>query len=518
MPVPPSLLFIGDVIDPGASPGELRLYPNYHLLVAADGFIEYLGSDPPSLDTANHVLRVNIPNGCAIMPGFIDTHVHAAQIQYAGTGTDLPLMKWLTKYAFPSERRLTNDLNASEHVYDELVRKLIRSGTTTALYFAVIGVESSKVLADVACRNGQRAFVGKVAMDRLAPKDYIETTEEAADGTESFILYVRNECKQMSSFARACAAYEPDKPPACWKERDLALVEPAVTPRFVPCCTEPLLQKLGALSQKYGVLIQSHAVESVDCLDTVQELHPGRNEVEIFETNGLLSEKSVIAHCVHITENQAEVFKNTGTGIACCPLSNFYFASGMLRTAALLEEGHKVGFGTDVAGGYSHRMLDSIRHAMTTHLAIASADANVTRSLRGRDTSAPEGREAKRPKREADNESNHSNDFCASTPRCDAIAPGAGHVMGRDSFNYAHAFWTATVGGSRCLGLEKVGRLLPGQAFDACIVDLRKWLVKDPSETDRNSILTAFEKFIHLGCDEDIIQVYIQGRRVHGED
>ena len=141
-------------------------------------------------------------------------------------------MQWLTKYAFPSERRLTNDLNASEGVYDELVRKLLRNGTTTALYFGVIGVESSQILADIACRRGQRAFVGKVAMDRLAPDDYVETTEEAAAGTESFILHVRESSKQMSSCARALRECSDDEASEreLWKDRDLPLVEPVVTP------------------------------------------------------------------------------------------------------------------------------------------------------------------------------------------------------------------------------------------------------------------------------------------------
>ena len=494
--------FHGDVVDPGATPGTLAINPAQHVLVAPDGFIEYVGTEPPPPPWRDGLATtlIELPRGCVLMPGFIDTHVHAAQSQYAGTGTDLPLMQWLAKYAFPSERRLTNDLGESERVYDALVRKLLRNGTTTALYFAVIGVASSQVLVEVASRLGQRAFVGKVAMDRLAPADYVETSEEAVAGTEAFILHVRDICRAYSSSERALADWGPpgtlptsergDSDEASnrqiWTARDLPLVEPVVTPRFVPCCTESLLQDLGALAEKHGVLIQSHAVESVDCLDCVAEMHPGSNEVEIFERCGLLGKRSVMAHCVHISEYQAATFRRTGTGIACCPLSNFYFAGGALRMAALLEAGNKIGLGTDVAGGYSHRMLDSVRHAVTTHLCVASADANAMR-MAGKEIHGQAG---------------------GRIIRCEGVAPGAGRPVGRDEFNYKHAFWTATVGGAQLVGLEgKVGRILPGHAFDTCVVNLSQWL-----DGTGASLETAFEKFVHLGGEAEITEVYVQGR------
>ena len=160
-------------------------------------------------------------------------------------------------------------------------------------------------------------------------------------------------------------------------------------------------------------------------------------------------------------------------------------------------------------------MLDSIRHAMTTHLAITSADANAKRSVQSQSMSAPGDRIAKRRKLEETSTNQAPEGKFPSALRCDAIAPGAGHVVERDSFNYKHAFWTATCGGAELLGLKgKVGRLVPGQAFDACVVDLNKWLVEIRSEAENDSTLTAFEKFLHLGSDADITAVYVQGCEV----
>ena len=82
----------GDVVDPGPTPGGLEILRAQHVLVAPDGFIEYVGADPPEQQPPS-VRLVELAAGNVLMPGFVDTHVHAAQIQYAGTGTDLPLMQ-----------------------------------------------------------------------------------------------------------------------------------------------------------------------------------------------------------------------------------------------------------------------------------------------------------------------------------------------------------------------------------------------------------------------------------------
>ena len=146
-------------------------------------------------------------------------------------------------------------------------------------------------------------------------------------------------------------------------------------------------------------------------------------------------------------------------------------------------------------------MLDSVRHAVTTHLCVASADANAARMT-------GEARKMAESGGGSEGSGGSSSGSCApAPPRCEGVAPGAGRPMGRDDFNYKHAIWTATVGGGRLLGLEgKVGRVLPGYAFDACVVDLSQWL------DGASSVETAFEKFVHLGGEAEIMEVYVQGR------
>lgn len=442
----------GNYVDVGSLPGSLTIKNAWITVNTITGIITDITTSNPS-DLTN---IIHLPSTHLLCPGFIDTHVHAAQIQYQGTGTDLPLMQWLHKYAFPSEKRLTNDLQLSKTVYTNLVTNLCNNGTTTCLYFGVMGVESTKILVDVCKQLGQRAIIGKVNMNRLAPDDYCETTEKSITDTLDFINYCQQDPQQ-----------DPNKIP---------LVAPCITPRFVPSCTEDLLAGLGEIAQTTGVRIQSHAVESVDCLNTVEALHPGQDEVELLNKHGLLTDKSIMAHCVHVSASHCDTFLKNGVGISHCPLSNFYFAGGALRTKALMDKGIKMGLGTDVAGGYSHTMLNSIRHCVTTHLAICSADVNEIGS-----------------------------------DKCHGVAPGSGDPVERSSFNYKHAVWLATAGGANVLGLEDVtGQLMKGFQFDALLIDLT--LFEDVLKED--TLLTTFEKFVHLGDDRHIEKVWIQGRRV----
>jgi len=137
-------------------------------------------------NTGGHMDMIRLARGQVLLPGFIDTHIHAAQYSYSGTATDRPLMEWLNHYTFPAERRLADERIAAR-VYSAVVERTLRGGTTTALYYATIHVPATKILADIAMHKGQRAFIGKVCMDRNSPSDYSETTAEALAGTEAFI-------------------------------------------------------------------------------------------------------------------------------------------------------------------------------------------------------------------------------------------------------------------------------------------------------------------------------------------
>lgn len=350
----------------------------------------------------------------------------------------------LSKYAFPAERLLTS-LPLANEVYTRLVRRLLRNGTTTALYFATLHLEPTKILADVVENLGQRGFIGKVSMDRNAPEDYIEASVDAAlQSAETFIQYV---------FAK-----------------NNPLIVPVITPRFIPTCSLELLRGLSDLSRRYGNLpIQSHISESHDEVAFVRSLHPepehGGSDTTIFDACGLLTPRTVMAHGVHVTETDVLVLEQRGTGVAVCPISNFYFADGIFPLREFhLERGLKCGLGTDIAGGYSPSMLHSLRIAVLASKALALTH--------------PRGKEVE--------------------------------------VDWRTALWSATVGGAQCLGIaDRVGVVEVGKAFDVVLVD-----VGDSAEgpvdvfEGMDDLERMVEKFIHLGDERNMKGVWVQGRKV----
>uniref|UniRef100_A0A8C0LP14 Guanine deaminase n=1 Tax=Canis lupus dingo TaxID=286419 RepID=A0A8C0LP14_CANLU len=133
------------------------------------------------------------------MPGLVDTHIHAPQYSFAGSNVDLPLLDWLTKYTFPTELKFQN-IDFAEEVYTRVVRRTLKNGTTTACYFGTIHTDSSLLLAEIADKFGQRAFVGKVCMDMNATvPEYKETTEASIKETESHISENISEVEAVKS-------------------------------------------------------------------------------------------------------------------------------------------------------------------------------------------------------------------------------------------------------------------------------------------------------------------------------
>ncbi|CAL8471103.1 g10645 [Coccomyxa elongata] len=287
----------------------------------------------------------NIPDGRFMCPGFVDVHCHAPQYSYSGTATDKPLMAWLEDYTFPREAR-HHDLSLARREYSKLLQRLTSNGTTTALYFATLHLESTQLLAQLLHQVGQRAYVGLVCMDRNSKDFYTKSLEQNIADTESFIASTR----ALGS----------------------ALVQPVVTPRFVPTCSPELLARLGALAQQHNCHVQSHISESLDNDAFVAQLHPevGGRDARLYDRAGLLTKRSVMAHGVTLTSAELALLAERGTAIAHCPLSNFFFADIPLDVLRCRQLGVKVGLGTDVAGGYSPSMLSAMRSAVVAAKAV----------------------------------------------------------------------------------------------------------------------------------------------------
>ena len=305
---------------------------------------------------------VTTPAGSIFLPGFVDLHIHAPQYPQLGKALDVPLEVWLQRYTFPLEARYA-DRAFAERIYTALVADLLDNGTTTAVYFATIHDAATKILVDACLMRGQRALVGKVAMDNPeeCPPYYRDASAEAGiAGTRALIDYVRS---------------HPD---------NRGLVEPVVTPRFVPSCTDPMLEGLGALAKECGCAVQTHCSES-DWQHGYAFSRHGVSDAAVLDRFGLLTRRTVLAHGNLLAPADMDRVRTRGSGVAHCPLSNAYFSNAVFPLRAALKKGVRVGLGTDIAGGPSASIFDACRMAVTASRMLEDGvDAALPAERRGR--------------------------------------------------------------------------------------------------------------------------------------
>ncbi|KLP35585.1 guanine deaminase [Enterobacter ludwigii] len=382
-----------------------------------------------------------------LLPGLIDLHVHAPQWPQMGKALDKPLEKWLNDYTFPLEARYA-DVDFARRNYTELVSALLANGTTTAVYFATLHTESSVELARICLAQGQRALVGRVAMDdpSQCPDYYRDETAASAEA-------------ETRAFIRAVAEL-----PGNTAKRVL----PVITPRFIPSCTDDLLKRLGTVARETGCHVQTHCSESDWEHGYVKE-RLGKTDTVALRDFGLLTKKTILAHSNHIEDDDADLIKKTGAGVAHCPLSNFYFANAVFPLRAMLDRGLNVGLGTDIAGGHSPSVFDACRHAITASKALNDGvDARIKPEHRGR--------------------------------------PGS-------AVSFKEAFWLATAGAGGVLELP-VGKLEVGYQFDAIVIDTRAAgsdIYIHPAEDQPEDRL---QKIIYNARRNNISRVWVDGKAV----
>lgn len=439
----PIRVFKGNIVH-SVSPSKLEILPQHYIGIRGPT-IEFVVDELSwrSTPLEEDFDLIDLENNL-IIPGFVDTHTHASQFSFSGTGR-MPLLKWLYEYAFPTEARFS-DSNFAKRMYQKAVKKCLSHGTTTACYFATIHTDATLVLADVVEEIGQRAFVGKVSMDRNSPEFYVEKNSEAAvRDVELFLQEMRN--------------------------KDFRLVKPILTPRFAPSCSSDLMKRLGQLALEHDLPIQSHISETKNEVRWVQELHPEcAHYADVYDRFGLLTNKTVMAHAVYLNSEEIQLLKSKGVGISHCPNSNFSMGSGVMNIHRLLNAGMKIGLGTDVGGGYSPSILDSIRQAL-----IASTSVNHLSTA------------------ESEHADEKSNDDCLSLEE---------------------AFFMATLGGQEVLGQhDKLGNFLPGKIFDALIID--PYHDDSPFEvSEKDSLHDIIHKFVFLGDDRNIRQIFVDGKKI----
>ena len=423
------------------TPGALEVLEDRVVTVDDRGRISAV---EPAAGHRSDPTDVVFPATTVLIPGLVDTHVHAPQWPQLGTGLDLPLEEWLLAHTFPLEARYADE-GFARRVWADLVPTLLANGTTTAVYYGSIHEPATVALADACLAAGQRALVGRVAMDHpdTTPDGYRDAG--AAAGVEASARSVEA--------VRALAG--PD-----------GLVQPIVTPRFIPACTDALLSGLGELAAATATRIQTHCSESDWEHQHVAD-RCGRSDAQALDGFGLLAPHGVLAHATHLAPEDRGLLIDRGAGVSHCPLSNVFFSERIFPVAESLAAGVSVGLGTDIAGGPDPSLLAQCGHAVGS-----------SRELGRRPAAQP--------------------------------APGV-----EPRIDITTAFHLATAGGADLLGLP-VGLLRPGRWFDAVAVDLGPEGIGIWDEVD--DWARAFEKLVRRARPADLSDVWVAGRRVAGRE
>src|SRR5919112_2898150 len=271
--------------------------------------------------------------GCAVLPGFVQTHVHLCQTLFRGAADDLPLLDWLKRRVWPLEAAHdAASLRASARLG---VAEMIRGGTTCALTMET--VNHTEEVFRVVEESGFRATVGKCMMDKgeEVPGALREETED--------------------SIRESLALLE------TWHGRAEGRVRYCFAPRFAVSCTRELLERVAGLARSRGVMIHTHASENRSEIELV-ERETGLRNVEYLDSLGVSGTHVLLAHCVHLSEEEISLLASTGTHVSHCPSSNMKLGSGVAPVTEMLAGGVSVSLGADGAPRISANMSRRLLH------------------------------------------------------------------------------------------------------------------------------------------------------------
>jgi guanine deaminase len=420
---------IADPFASGTDPVQsCRTYDDGYLAVDDGGRIDGVGAWSERPETLHGADTIELGSASLISPGFCDTHLHAPQLEMIGSYGG-HLLEWLNRYTFPTEAKF-RDPEHARTVATAFFEELLCNGTLTALIFSTIHREATDIFFAEAERRGFRGIIGKTMMDRNAPEYLLETVRD--------------------SYSESRALLEK------WHGR--GLLHYAITPRFAPTSTPELLEAAGALKREFpSAYVHTHISENRNELAWVHQLFPEAEYADVYDRYGLLDRKSVLAHGVHLTEEELSLLNERGSRIAHCPNSNLFLGSGLFPLLRVLGAGIVVGLGSDIGAGTTPSMFN------------AMADAYKVQQVQS------------------------------------------------VSLSPFHLWYLATLGGARALSLDaETGSLEAGKSADFLILDLHATPLISMRSDRASGIEDLLAGLIFMGDDRVVQESWIAGRKVSG--
>lgn len=353
--------------------------------------------------------------GKAVIPGLINTHTHVPMTLFRGIADDLDLNEWLTKYIFPAEAKNVNEQFVRVGARLGLA-EMIRGGTTT--YCDMYYFEDA--IADETKKAGMRGVLGETIIQ--FPVADNKTPDDALRYTEKFISKWKND----------------------------PLIVAAAAPHAPYTVSTDDLKRVRALSDKLDAPVVIHVAETKKERDDILAKY-GKTPVDYLASIDFLSNRTIIAHSIWVTDEEIGILAKNNVGVGHCPQSNMKLASGVAPVPSMLKADVAVGLGTD--GAASNNDLDMWEEI---------------------DTAA----------------------------KLHKVHSGDPKVVSAEQ-----AFEMATIRGARALHLEKlVGSLEAGKRADIAIVDL--------DSDHQTPYFNIYSALVYSTKAADVATVIINGRTV----
>ncbi len=248
-----------------------------------------------------------------ICPGFIDAHIHLPQIDAIGCDS-LQLLDWLEQVIYPAETQWA-DQPFAQAMALRAHQRMIRSGTLGYAGYLTSHLHSTVAVLKAGHAIPLRAIVGQVLMDRCAPAELLG--------------------HELARLARS--------------KRGRAVL--SVNPRFAICCSDELLSRAQRRVAD-DAFIQTHLAESKRECETVAELFPDDpHYTGVYGRHGLLGERTLLAHCLHLCEEEWSIIAQRKCVVVHCPTANTFLGSGLFELDNARQHGVRLALGSDVAAG-----------------------------------------------------------------------------------------------------------------------------------------------------------------------
>ena len=413
--------------DPGeAGDASATQYFDDGLLVVDDGIIVAIG-DAAELLTGHADIPLEAFPDKLIVPGLIDCHVHFPQVDIIASYGER-LLDWLDRYAYPCEMRYGNAAYANAAA-GFFLDELLRNGTTTAAVFATVHPQSADAIFSAADARNMRLIAGKVLMDINCPGELQDTPTSAYEDSKQLIE--RWHGKGRLGYA--------------------------ITPRFAITSSEEQLAAAGRLANEYpDTWVHTHLAENQAEIDEVaSQFSWSSSYLNVYDHFGLLRERSVFAHCLHLGDGDRALMSEKGGAAAFCPSSNLFLGSGLYDLRKMGDARLRTGLASDVGGGTSLSMLRTMGEAYKVL------------------------------------QLQHQN------------------------LPAARALYLATLGGAEALRLEdKIGNLLPGKEADFIVLDAKGSDMSTRRLAETQTPEELLFALTMLADDRHIAATFVNGQRV----